>query len=374
MQQKKSIVYINQNAGYLMIDIIHANHHYENKSIITGRLVERQNKLDKSVKIDAIIAYDRSSKFRRLFTWGWGFVQIWWKVITKYRNADLFIVTNPPFNTFLPLFCRNKFSVLVFDVYPDALVSYNFLKKGSFITKWWQKTNKKIFKKAARIFTLSAGMKTLLAQYADESRVEVVPLWTDNNFIKPVAKNENTFLQQHGLTGKFVVMYSGNLGRTHSMEALVEVAEKINNSAIHFVIIGEGEKKQLLADMVREKNLANVLLLPWQDTAVLPYSLSAADIGVVTIDAVAGNLSVPSKTFNLMSAAIPLLCIAPAGSELAVLAEQYNIGKNFSKDNIAAMTAYIQQLQSDKQYHDTLRENALKASQHFTPENALTFA
>ena len=73
----KKIVFINQDSGYLMIDIVNAHvaKGYE-CVLITGRLVERNSKLSESVKVKRIIAYNRSSTFRRLFTWSFGFLQI----------------------------------------------------------------------------------------------------------------------------------------------------------------------------------------------------------------------------------------------------------------------------------------------------------
>src|SRR5436189_4264808 len=124
MAGKESIVFINQNAGYLMIDIIHAHTQYQQRAIITGKLVSRNKSLDDAVVVEKIITYNRSSAIKRLFTWFWGFVQILWLVKTKYRKSDLFIITNPPFAVFIPLFCNNKFSVLIYDIYPDALVAY----------------------------------------------------------------------------------------------------------------------------------------------------------------------------------------------------------------------------------------------------------
>ena len=372
--KKKSIVFINQNAGYLMIDIIHAFHGYEKKSIITGKLIERQTTLDKSVKVDKIIAYNRSSKFKRLFTWFLGFVQIVWIVKTRHRKSELFIVTNPPLNTFLPLLCKNKFSFLVFDVYPDALVSYNILKRESFFTRFWESTNRKIFARANKVFTIGNGMKTLLEKYTDSGKVNVVPLWTNNDFLKPVPKNENPFIIKHNLAGKFVVMYSGNMGHTHYVEILVELASVIKDPGIIFIAIGEGEKNQFINAMALTKELENFVLLPLQEASVLPLSLSAADVGVVTIDPEAGNLSIPSKTFNLMSVGVPLLCIADTGSELSRMVNNYNIGKCFLKTDIDQMASYIRLLKSDKEYQDGLKNNSLKASLDFTPENALKFA
>lgn len=373
MAEEKEIVFINQNAGYLMIDIIHAHAQYNKRCFITGHLTQRDIKLDESVKIEKIITYNRSSGIKRLFTWGWAFIQIGWLVKTRHRKADLFIVTNPPFSVLLPLLCNNKFSLLVYDVYPDALVTYNFLGNQSFITRLWRKANRRIFVKAEKIFTISNGMKKVLSQYVPEEKIKIVPVWTHNDFLKPVPKADNVFINKQNLQGKFLVVYSGNLGHSHDLEVLVEIAAKIKDDSIHFVIIGEGDKKQLLKTLIEKYQLNNCTLLPWQDVGMLPYSLSAADLAVVSLGKEASTLSVPSKTFNLLSTGAALLCIANTDSELATLVNQYQLGKCFDASEIDRMIEFIYTLKSDKNYQLGLQQNALKASKNFGRENAFKF-
>ncbi len=373
MAKEMEIVFINQNAGYLMIDIINAHAQYNKRSFITGHLAQRDIKLDESVKIEKIIGYNRSSGIKRLFTWGWAFIQIIWLVKTRYRKADLFIVTNPPFAVLLPLLCNNKFSLLVYDVYPDALVAYNFFSDQSFITRLWKKANRSIFVKAEKIFTISNGMKKVLTQYVPGERIHVVPVWSHNDFLKPVPKADNLFIRQQALQDKFLVVYSGNLGRSHELEVLVEMAAKIKDDAIHFVIIGEGDKKQVLKEQIVKYRLSNCTLLPWQDVGMLPYTLSAADIAVVSLGKEASTLSVPSKTFNLLSVGAPLICITGADSELAALVSKYQLGECFDAAEIDQMIEFICRVKSNKNYQLQLQQNALKASKDFGPENAFKF-
>lgn len=283
MNSGNSIVFINQNSGYLMIDIIRAHQcKFENVTLITGKLIARNSNLDDSVSIRKIISYNRSTVWKRLFTWTYGFIQILFLVKVKYRNAELFIVSNPPLATLLPLFCNNKFHLLVFDVYPDALTEFRILKDDSLVIRMWRNANRRIYSKATNIFTISEGMKTLLGQYVREERIQAAPVWTDNSFLKPIPKKENPFIVNHSFEGKFLVIYSGNLGYTHELEVLVECALKIRDPKILFVVIGEGERKKSLDQMIKIYQLKNFILLPWQDVSVLPFSLAAADLAVVS--------------------------------------------------------------------------------------------
>ena len=373
MTEKNTIVFINQNAGYLMIDIINAHTQYKQRTIIAGKLVPRNTPIDPSVKFEKIITYNRSTGVKRMLTWAVGFIQILWLVKTRYRKAELFIVTNPPFAGLIPLFCRNPFSILVFDIYPDVLIAYKFLQNDYLVTKWWRNANRKVFQKAKKVFTISAGMKEVLGQYTNGEKIKTVPLWADNRFLKPVAKASNIFIQQHHLHNKFLVVYSGNIGHSHSVEVMIEIAQKIVDPDILFVIIGEGDKRQQVDELIKKYELNNCLLLPWQNVELLSHSLSAADLAVVTLGKEAAAFSIPSKTFSLMSVGAPLLCIADESSELASLVSKHQIGKCFDAHETEAMMAFILSVKSDKGYHHQLSANALKASEEYGPANALKF-
>ena len=154
------ITFINQDSGYLMIDIIN---YYSSAgydcSLITGRLNVRNTPLNPKVRIEKIIKYNRTTTFNRLGTWLIGFLQIWFRLITRHRTHDLFIVSNPPFAPLLSLLVRNSCKLMIFDVFPDALSELGYLSDKSIIIKCWRLANKKAFAKAADIFTISESMK-----------------------------------------------------------------------------------------------------------------------------------------------------------------------------------------------------------------------
>ena len=250
-------------------------------SLITGRLVQRTTPLHPSVKVQKIVRYRRNNTLQRILTWGLGFVQLFLRVVFQHRKAHLFIVTNPPIAAFLPLFVKNSFSLLIFDIYPDVVLNRSKSRQSR---KWfvrWSDANKRVFRKADRIYTISGSMREKLGQYIDKGRVEVISLWSDNKMFKPVPQQDNPFIINHGFDGKFIVLYSGNIGLTHGVEVLPKVGLKIRHQDILFVIIGEGEKKRTIERMVMQNGLSNFVFLPWQSPEVLPYSLASASLAVI---------------------------------------------------------------------------------------------
>lgn len=363
------IVFVNQNAGYLMIDIIHAQlATHPNLVLITGRLIERDIRLSPKVEVKKIVAYKRDTLLQRMWTWLAGTIQILWLAKTRFRNDHLYLVSNPPFATLIPWVCRNPFSLLIFDVYPDTLVEFKVIKPSSFIARWWEKKNREIFPRARRIFVLSEGMARRLTRYVDISRIRMVPLWT--HAFERVTMEGNQFLNENRLQGKFVILYSGNFGRTHNLSPLLEVASRITDPDVIFAFVGQGEMRDTLVRTAAEKSLTNCRFFPWQTPAMLPFMMAGAALGVVALDDKASTLSVPSRAFNFLAASTPLLCLVHQESELANLVMKYQCGGCFSGREASEVTRYILALRSDPEKLMRLRQAAGKAAGDFTPDNA----
>ena len=371
IKENKTISIINQDSGYLMIDI--ANAFVENGfkvNLITGRLVQRNKSLHPNVRIINIVKYNRNSTFKRAATWGLATLQLLFLGWFRLRKTHLLIVSNPPTATLLPLVIKNSYSLLIYDVYPDALVEYNVFKKDSYLIKKWQKVNTKIYKKAATILTLNEGMKNRLAKYIFKDNIAVVPIWTDNSFLQPISKENNPFVIEHKLQDKFIIMYSGNLGKTHNIEILISLAEMLKDESSYILIIGGGTQFTSIQSLIKQKELKNIKLLPWQPVEKLPFTLASADIGVVSLGSEASNLSIPSKTFNLMSVGTPILSISEADSALGKLIEEYRIGQNFKNTDVENIHHFVESLKEDKELRSSYSANSLKASKNFGPNNA----
>ena len=370
----RKVVLVNQSSGYLMIDIVNAYLiKYDKVVLISGSIKVTERVLDDRIIVSKIIAYNRSSSLKRLLTWCWGTLQVYFKLLLKYRDYEVVFVTNTPMSYLLALGLKRKFSVIVYEVYPEALKNVG-ITSNNFLFRTWEGWNRKLFKKAEKIVTLSGGMGKLLEKYVDRDKIKIIPNWSASEQFNPISKEFNPFIKEHHLEGKFVVMYSGNIGYTHNVEYLIEVAKELKQEKeIQFLIIGEGKKKETLQTMVKEYGLTSCLFLTWQDKTVLPYSLGAADLAVITLNDETAFVSVPSKTYNLLAVGAPLLCIAPECSELSNLVQQYNNGRCFNKEAVREMADYIIDLKNNPDKKALLSRFSLEASKDFTYKNALKY-
>ncbi len=376
METGKNLVIACQTCGYLLKDIANMYHSVGyDVTIITSR--ESQKNIKKSlqgdIKLSSVITYNKTSSLKRVFSWLWCAVQMFFIIGFRYRKHEVLYVSNPPFAPLLPLILRNKFSILIWDIYPDVLVNLHVIAKDSLLARWWSRSNKIVYAKADKVFTISEGMKECLNQYVRSDRINVIPLWPDKTNLIKIKKLDNLFIRENHLEGKFIVMYSGNLGNTHRMDVLIDVAQKISDNDIIFVLIGEGGKKKMIEERIREEKLKNVLLLPYQPYEFLSHSLSAADIAVITLDSLSSQMSVPSKTFNMLSLGAPLLCIASPDSELGSIVRKYEVGEIFQPEEIDKITDFVLKLKGDKIVRSKYGANSVNASKYFSVENAKGF-
>ena len=370
-RSREKIVLINQSSGYLMVDIANEfSDNYNEVVLMYGTLQQLDIKLSDKVKHSRIMHYSRKSGLSRIFTWLFASLQICFRLLFTYRKYEIFYVTNPPMSYLLSLFLRRPYSILIYDIYPDALKNIG-IGENNILYRIWSRCNKKVFRSAKCIFTLSEGMKNRLTEYVTQDKLHVIPNWSHSENFKPISKSDNPFIRENNLKGKFIILYSGNIGYTHNVESIIEAAKALSGEMdILFLIIGNGAKKQKIMNMANDYNLNNCLFLDWQSQQMLPYSLASADLGVVTINDKTSLLSVPSKTYHLLAAGVPLLCFASLESELNKLICEYKNGYCFQSDDTENIVTCIMRLKNDAEKMNELSDNSLSASLHFTKRNA----
>lgn len=286
-------------------------------------------------------------------------------------------VSNPPFAPLLAAaFQRLPYSILVYDLYPDVLVQHGVVDKNSFVATRWARRNQRVFGQADKVFTLSESMRTALRPYfidnaAFQEKTVIIPNWADTDMVKPISRQSNNFLKNNALEENFIVLYSGNMGITHPLETLLDVAEKlIHQPDIVFVLIGNGAKRADLEKSATERQLSNVRFMPYQPFDQLSHSLSAADLNVIALDKAAATASVPSKTYYALAAGCALLAIGEAHSEVAQLIEQEQIGATYSQDDIDGIAQFILAMKNEHHTLQAMRERSSAAASHYTPLNA----
>lgn len=370
----RKILIINQASNYLTIGFANAFFEkFEEVTLVTGSVRVQGEELNPGIKVHYIHRWVERPMQKKLFSYIGALWKFFWLIRTQYSKYEVFFVSVPPMGYLLNLLVPNKFSMVIWDVYPDTF-KITGMRETHPMYRAWSKLNKKSFNKAYRLFTIGDKMAELLEQYVDKEKILIQPIWSIFQENSRFPKAANPFVKTHGLEGKFVVQYSGNIGLAHKVEFVVQLAEKMqDHKDILFQIIGRGPRKLVLEKIVEEKGLPNCQFSPFQSEDMFPYSLSAADLGVVILDEATAKGSVPSKSYNLMSFGLPALYIAGPDSELATYAKKYKHAACFKEEELDKAEAFILALSSSKDIWSEYSKNAEKASTRFKRGNADKF-
>jgi glycosyltransferase involved in cell wall biosynthesis len=319
--------------------------------------------------------HDNRGIVPRLTRWFGYVVILVAKGLTERGKPLLFIVTNPPF---APLFGflasklkRQRYVLLFYDIYPEALQRFGGFSDNSLLVRGWRYLNRLAIRNAARVITISPQMAQMLRPYLkedDERDVDVVPTWVDADVIRPLPKENNSFAIQQGQVGKLTILYSGNLGRAHDLTMLPGIAYELRAySDIQFLVIGDGAGRKPLEMECSRLALSNVTFLPFQDEPVLPLSLATGDIAIISLASGAEGISMPSKTYYMMAAGNALLGFSHPDSDLAGIIRDYQCGVNIMHGDIDGAVSAILEMRERPELLRAYRTQSRQAAErHFS--------
>lgn len=315
------------------------------REIIKAVMVKRSNKLSffyKRIRIKAFASL--------VF-----FLQAFFYTIVKGRRQDIILFTSaPPFLAWIGLInnylFKTKYICLIYDLYPDIITTLNVLPEKHLIIKLWRKINLLTWTRSSQIIVLDSCMEKRLAEIYPEGshKISVIHNWSDEKTIVPRSKQDNWFAQNHNLVDQFTVIYSGNMGRCHDMETIVEAAIYLKSEPIKFLMIGNGAQYEYIMTKIAEFQLDNIILLPYQDKEVLPYSLTAGDLTLISIKENVVGLVSPSKLYSCLAAGLPIATISPEGSFLCSLVEDAKCGKNLNNGDSIGLADFIMCLNNNQ--------------------------
>jgi colanic acid biosynthesis glycosyl transferase WcaI len=195
-----------------------------------------------------------------------------------------------------------------------------------------------------------------------EERVVTIPNWADDHAITPVAHDSNTLRGEWGLQGKFVVGYSGNLGRAHEFQTIMKAAVLLNGDAdVVFLFIGGGAQLQNVRNFAAIYGLTNVIERPYQARERLALSLGAVDLHLISLKPRLEGLIVPSKFYGIAAAQRAVAFIGDVDGEVATLVRTYDCGASFSVGDEHALTQFIRHLANNRRESDRMGRNARRA-------------
>lgn len=233
---------------------------------------------------------------------------------------------------------RAKFIYNIQDFNPEQVLAVNF-SKNKLITGAMMFFDKFSCRQSNLIITVGRDLvQTVHNRFKGKKVPKTVMInnWIDEKEIYPVEAEHPkvvAFKEKYGLQDKFVIMYSGNIGLYYDLENLLKVIEQVNpeiktadGREVVFAFVGAGSVLDKLVTYKEEKNMDNVVFIPYQDKADLIYSLNAGDVHwCVNAKGIKG-VSCPSKYYGIAAVGKSVLAVLEKDSEIRCIIEETNGG------------------------------------------------
>jgi glycosyltransferase involved in cell wall biosynthesis len=340
------------------------------------------NELDQRIKVSRVNvpSWNKNNLILRLISFILLTFGVAWKVFLNVKKSDtLIMVTNPPTLILLLGLLKRikgfKMYVILQDVFPENLAVTGFIRKESFAYRMLLKFFNSAYNQADELIACGEDMKQVFeTKITKNIPISVITNWADHLEVfeeKGLDKNKYYGLD---LSGKVVLQFAGNIGRVQGLDQFLKLYQKVNNENLFLVIIGDGAFKSRLLKMQEENQIKNILFLPSKPRTEQQHFLNATDIGLVTLSSGMFGLGVPSKVYNVFSAAKPVLFIGDYNCEIYQYIKNYGVGWAFSWDDEVELIQFLMHINcNQKSEFETKGSLARKlVEQRFTREYILS--
>jgi glycosyltransferase involved in cell wall biosynthesis len=233
------------------------------------------------------------------------------------------------------------------DVYPEVAVRLGAVREGLLI-RCLRALRNRTLRMARMNVVLGTRMAEFLQSEERRAALRTIPNWSEDHRWTPEPEAGNSLRQRYGLKGKVVVGYSGNVGRAHDLQPLLQAAARLPGLPLHFLVIGGGAGYDALQQQCSEAGLANWTFAPYQPRERLAESLGVIDIHIVTLKPGLEGLIVPSKFYGVLAVGRPSVFLGDCDGEFARLPEIRQFARIVAHQDLNALCDSLRELALDR--------------------------
>lgn len=278
-------------------------------------------------------------KFRNTFLRVLRFV--YWHIISfliglSQRNIDVILSPSPPLtigviNIWLAKIKGCKTIYNVQEIYPDILK-----RKDGLVIEQLRRMERYVYNNSTAVTTIDQVFYNVIAgRFKDKSKLCIIPNFVDTELYNSQGGNVEC-LNPHFFptTDSLKLLYAGNIGYAQDWEPLICLAEKTKGFSIEYFIIGEGVMKPVLEEKVRELELDNVHILPYQPRSLMPSILAYSDIQFIFMNPEMEMQGFPSKVYTIMACGRPLLVCSGKDTPIINFLQEHGCAKLITEKSL----------------------------------------
>ena len=291
-----------------------------------------------------------------------------WRLIVITRSGDIVVaMTDPPLISVVAAVVVKlrgaKLVNWVQDLFPEVAIALSVRIPAS-VGKLAVKIRNWSLRQACSNVALGERMaKCLLDNGIPFSQIGIIHNWSSEDHIVPLSRDVNQFRGQWGLKDKFVVGYSGNMGRAHEFDTILGAAQSLlDDERVVFLFIGGGAQKSYIEEQAKVRRLTNVVFKPYQPRKDLALSLCVPDIHLISLFPELEGLIVPSKFYGIAAAGRPTIYIGDLDGEIPRILRDGGCGEVVE---IGSSNSLYEIIHSHAGQYDEIRAMGKRARQIF---------
>lgn len=219
------------------------------------------------------------------------------------------------------------------DLNPEQIMAVGYFN-NKIALKMMMAIDKHSCRKSDLVITVGRDLVENLKKRFKRGKIPNITMinnWVDEQEIYPLSINNKGvigFKKEYGLEGKYVFMYSGNIGLYYDLENLIKICKRFegvktpDGRDVVFAFVGAGSVLDQLIEYVEKNHLTNVKFIPYQEKEKLIYSLNAGDVHWCVNSKGIKGVSCPSKYYGLAAVGKPILGVLEEKSEIRMLIEE----------------------------------------------------
>lgn len=285
-------------------------------------------------------------------------------LLMNTRRHDVIVaMTDPPLISVVAAFIAQvrgaRLINWVQDVFPEVAAALG-VRGSALLVPMLRALRNRAARNAETNVALGQTMaRRLTEQGTPAQTVVIVHNWADGHSIRPIPRQQNALRAAWRLQDKFVVGYSGNMGRAHEFETILQIASLLRSEAqFLFLFIGDGAKRTWIEREIRLRGLKNVVFKPYQMRDMLAQSLSVADIHVISLQPALEGLIVPSKFYGVAAAGRPVLYVGDPNGEIGSIIRSADCGFCVGVGEAVPAAEFLRALSSNPARAEQLGRNA----------------
>ena len=279
------------------------------------------------------------------------------KKIKKYikEKIDSIIVYSPP----LPLAILGikvkkrfgaKYLLNIQDIFPQNAIDLGIIK-NRFLEKFFERMEKKIYRKADKITAHSEYNRNFLIHKKNvpAKKISSIYNWIDLNLYNEIEKT-GALRTRYGLENKFIFLHAGIIGPAQGIDFIIKIAKEVRDiTNICFLLVGDGSERPKLEEMVETYNLKNVLFKPFLTKHEYPLLAKDVDVGLACLSRKNKTPVYPGKILSYMASSIPIVALLNKESDGHRIIQQAQCGYSLIANNSNKATKLIMKVYNEKE-------------------------